>query len=125
MSVLVDTSVLVDLLRGSRAAGQLLIERRRAGPLRSSLVVRAEVLAGIRPPEEPVTRLLLDSMEWHPVDEEIVEEAGRLGRRWLPSHGGIDIADLLIAATAINLGVDLLTRNVKHFPMFPGLRVPY
>lgn len=79
----------------------------------------------MRPPEEPVTRLLLDSMEWHPVDEEIIEEAGRLGRRWLPSHGGIDIADLLIAATAIKLGVDLLTRNVKHFPMFPGLRVPY
>lgn len=125
MSALVDTSVLIDVLRGSDAATELLVARRAVGPLQSSLVVRAEVLAGMRPSEEAVTRRLLDSIEWHPVDELIVEEAGRLGRRWLPSHRGIDVADLLVAATALNLSVDLVTRNVRHFPMFPGLCAPY
>ena len=31
----------------------------------------------------------------------------------------------LVAATAERLGADLLTRNRKHFPMFPDLREPY
>jgi hypothetical protein len=49
-----------------------------------------EVLAGTRPREEPGTRLLLSTLVWHQVDAEVVEEAGALGRRWLPSHHTID-----------------------------------
>lgn len=55
----------------------------------------------------------------------MAEEAGALGRQWLPSHRGIDGADLAIAATAILLDAELLTLNVRHFPMFPELRRPY
>jgi len=82
-------------------------------------VVRAEILAGMRPHEEQPTRELLDAFEWHQVDEDTAEEASRLGRRWLPSHRGIDTADLLIAATARILDRTVLTRNVRRFPMFP------
>lgn len=103
-----------------------MLERRRAvGTLHSSLLVKTEVLSGMRAAEEPSTRELLSSVEWHEVGEAIVEEAGRLGRRWLPSHNSIDIADLIIAATATTLELPLLTRNVKHFPMFPDLQRPY
>ena len=38
---------------------------------------------------------------------------------------GIDDADYLIAATALLLEADLLTTNVCHFPMLPGLQSPY
>lgn len=31
----------------------------------------------------------------------------------------------MIAATAIVLDADLLTTNVKHFPMLAGLQAPY
>jgi len=55
----------------------------------------------------------------------VAEEAGTLGRRWLPSHNGIDSADLAIAATVIVIGGRLVTLNVRHFPMFPGLRPAY
>ncbi|MGH3765885.1 MAG: PIN domain-containing protein [Pseudonocardiaceae bacterium] len=82
----------------------------------TSVVVRAEVLAGMRPHGIERTRELLDAFEWHPVDEAIAEEAGRLGRRWLPSHCGMDAADLLIAATANTLDLLLMTSNVRHFP---------
>ena len=123
--VLVDTSVLVDSLRGFEPAGRALEDRRRRGVLHSSVVVRAEVLAGMRPHETDRTHELLDAFEWHPVDEAIAEEAGRLGRVWLPSHRGIDTADLLIAATARTIGVEMMKRNVRHFPMFPGLTAPY
>ena len=33
--------------------------------------------------------------------------------------------DHAIAATAILSGAELLTCNVRHFPMFPGLRPPW
>jgi len=55
----------------------------------------------------------------------VAEEAGALGRRWLPSHDAIDGADLAIAATATLNQLRLLTRNVRHFPMFASLRSPY
>jgi predicted nucleic acid-binding protein len=59
------------------------------------------------------------------VDEIVARRAGELGRRWRGSHSGIGVADLAIAATAEELDAALATRNVKHFPMFDGLRAPY
>lgn len=123
--VLVDTSVLVNVLRGIEPATRVLEDLRRSAVLHSSVVVRAEILAGMRPHEEQPTRELLDAFEWHQVNEDTAEEAGRLGRRWLPNHRGIDTADLLIAATARILDRTVLTRNVRHFPMFPDLSSPY
>lgn len=125
MSVLVDTSVLIDVLRGEVTAGTVLRDARRAGPLHASEVTRLEVLAGMRTTEETATRSLLAIVEWHPLDSQVAELAGELGRRWLPSNRGIDSADLAIAATAVLLDAPLLTRNVKHFPMFAGLSAPY
>jgi predicted nucleic acid-binding protein len=125
VSALVDTSVLIDYLRGHPAAAELLERERAAAPLHASEMTRLEVLAGMRAAEEEATRLLLSTLVWHPVDETVAEEAGSLGRRWLASHRTIDGADLAIAATAIRGGLRLLTRNVRHFPMFPDLRLPY
>lgn len=125
MTALVDTSILIDVLRGEPAAAALLRETRRLGWLHASEVTRLEVLAGMRPKEERATRALFGAFVWHPVDEGIAEAAGELGREWLPRNRGIDSADLAIAATAIELEVRILTRNIKHFPMFSGLTSPY
>lgn len=124
MSALVDTSVLIDYLRGHEAAAHLLEAERVADVLHASEMTRLEVLAGMRPAEEDRTRSLLSALVWHPVDAAVAEEAGALGRRWLPSHA-VDGADLAIAATTILIGGRLLTLNVRHFPMFPDLRPPY
>lgn len=77
------------------------------------------------PADEEPTRSLLSTLRWHTVDAEVPEEAGRLGRTWLPSHRTIDGADLAIAATALLLGARLLTLNVRRFPMFSDLSRPY
>jgi predicted nucleic acid-binding protein len=95
------------------------------GPLHACEVTRLEVPAGMRGPEEWATRGLLNSLIWRPLDAELAERAGALGRRWLSSHGGSDSADLAVAATALHLGLPLLTTNVRHFPMFVGLQAPY
>ncbi|QTX05999.1 type II toxin-antitoxin system VapC family toxin [Agromyces archimandritae] len=125
MSILVDTSVLIDVLRGIPEAAGVLRDARADGPLHASEITRLEVLAGMRPREEAATRELLDVLNWRPVDDRIAEVAGELGRAWLPGNRGIDSADLAIAATAIVLDARLFTRNVKHFPMFHGLTAPY
>ena len=103
----------------------VLEDHRSAGPLHASDITRLEVLAGMRLVEETATRSLLSTLIWHPVDAQVAEEAGALGRQWLPSHHTIDSADLAIAATAQLTGLPLLTKNVRHFPMFPNLTAPY
>lgn len=125
MNTLVDTSVLVDYLRGDQRAAGLLETRRAGGVLHASQITRLELLAGMRPGEEEATRLLLSTLVWRDVDAEVANQAGELGRQWLPSHHGIDSADLAIAATALLNEADLLTLNVRHFPMFPDLVRPY
>ncbi|SNT01508.1 hypothetical protein SAMN06309944_1776 [Micrococcales bacterium KH10] len=125
MNSLVDTSVLIDVLRGKDEAAQVLRGALSNGPLHASEVTRLEVLAGMRSGEEEATYRILSILTWHPLDESIADTAGELGRQWLPSHRGIDSADLAIAATASTLNAQLLTRNVKHFPMFSGLSAPY
>ncbi|OMH23592.1 hypothetical protein BKD30_11835 [Tersicoccus phoenicis] len=125
MTVVVDTSVLVDVLRGESAAASVLRKARESGHLHASEVTRLEVLAGMRAREEDATRALFGAFVWHPVDERIAEIAGELGRRWLPGNRGIDSADLAIAATTIALDARVFTRNIKHFPMFGELSAPY
>jgi predicted nucleic acid-binding protein len=125
VTALVDTSILIDYLRGLPAAGDLLERERAADVLHASEITRIEILAGMRPAEEDGTRALLSTLVWHPVDAEIAEQAGALGREWLPSHHTIDSADLAIAATAARTNARLLTRNVRHFPMFTDLQAPY
>jgi hypothetical protein len=64
------------------------------------------------------------AISWVPLDEQIARRAGRLGRDFRRSHG-LAVADLVIGATAQELGAQLATSNVRHFPMFPGLTAPY
>jgi len=48
-----------------------------------------------------------------------------VGRRYLRSHPGIEVSDLIVAALAQHLDADLKTMNLKHFPMFKNLKAPY
>lgn len=89
MTVIVDTSILIDVLRGEQAAADVLLRARERGPLGASEVTRLEVLAGMRTREEEATRGLFGAFTWHPLDERIAEIAGELGRQWLPADRGI------------------------------------
>lgn len=123
MSVVLDTSVLIDQLRGSEEAFEYLAGL-RARPLCSE-VTRIEVVQGLRSAERRAANRLFATISWVPVTESIARHAGELGRRWRGSHPGIGVADLAIAATAEELDAALATRNLKHFPMFKGLRAAY
>lgn len=123
MRTVLDTTVLIDHLRSVPGAVSHLdsIAEQPA----CSEVTRIEVLTGLRSGERSRAQALLKLVEWVPLDERIAVHAGELGRRFRASHPGLDLADLVIAATAIALGAQVATANVKHFPMFPGLEPPY
>jgi predicted nucleic acid-binding protein len=48
-----------------------------------------------------------------------------LAREYPPAYRGIDDADYLITATSVILDAELLTMNVRHFPMLGGLAPAY
>jgi predicted nucleic acid-binding protein len=60
-----------------------------------------------------------------PVDQSIGRTATSLARHHRDSYSGIDDVDYLIAATALVLDAELITTNVRHFPMLAGLRPAY
>lgn len=126
MTVVIDTSVLIDHLRGDERA-HVALERARVShtQLSASVLTKVEVLAGMRPSELDITRRLLDSLVWLEVDDDLAERAGALANQYLRSHPGIEAVDYVIAATVQRSGASLLTTNRKHFPMFSSLRAPY
>lgn len=123
MTILLDTSVVVDILRALPAA--LSYARSLDETPVCSEVTRVEILRGIRSGERAATERVFRALRWVGIDEAIARGAGEIGRTWRRSHLGIGLADLVIAATAHELGLRLATANVKHFPTFEGLRPPY
>jgi predicted nucleic acid-binding protein len=109
--ILVDSDVLVDHLRGHR--------RFEAGrdEVHVSTITRAELFAG-RATEERRVRTLLAPMIELAVDAPIAERAGRIRRTT-----GTRLADAVIAATALEHGLTLVTRNLRDFAAVRGLRL--
>jgi len=123
VSVLFDTSIVIDLLRGFSPA--LAYARALEELPTCSEITRVEVLRGLTSAERVPTERLFAALRWVGVDETIARRAGGIGRTWRRSHQGMATADLIIAATAEELGLELATLNIKHFPMFRDLRPPY
>ncbi len=126
MTVVADTSVLVDYLRGVDQARRLLRPLfERGEPIAGSVLTRIELTIGMRPEERRSTDALVAALTWLPVDSVVAEEADSLARRFGRSHSGIDAVDYCVAASARVHGLDLWTLNIRHFPMFPALRPPW
>ncbi|MDE2767693.1 MAG: PIN domain-containing protein [Chloroflexota bacterium] len=123
---LLDTSVAIEHLRGVEASSNLLRRLIASGePVGASEVVRFELLAGVRHDQRDDLERFCAALTWVPVDEPVVRAAGSLARQYRRAYQGIDDIDFLIAGTALLLDADLLTTNVRYFPMFNGLQSPY
>jgi predicted nucleic acid-binding protein len=120
---LLDTTVLVDLLRKNAAAVAWL--RSTTGKPAVSVISLTELYAGARSRREEQELLALErSFRILNLDRDIAVRAGVFVRLYGASHN-IDDPDAIIAATADHHGLALATLNVKHFPMFPKLKRPY
>lgn len=109
--VLVDTDVLIDHLRGARTFTP------PSGRVCYSTVTRCELFAG-RHVDEEVVRKLLAPFGEVPVDRDVAERAGRIRR----AHR-VRTPDAIVAASALENGLTLWTRNTRDFAGIAGLRV--
>ncbi len=118
MKAFVDADILIWHLRGERKACRFLrgLLDDPSVELWTGAMQRAEVLFFMRPAEEEMTTLLLSQLKTAPVDQSVIDEAGRLYRKWNPSHG-VDANDSILAATVLRSGGVLYTLNKKHYPM--------
>jgi predicted nucleic acid-binding protein len=124
--ILLDSSVAIDYLRDRTDAVRVVESLAlTAAWLGASEIVRFEILAGIRPAEVEGVESFFAQLGWVAVDEPISRRAAALARQHRPAFGGIEDADYLIAATALELEARLLTANVRHFPMLEGLEPAY
>jgi len=121
-AILIDTCIWVDVLRGKPVAVSY-VQSLEERPLISALAA-AELVAGVKGKDEPQRlKALLHSLEVVDVDLTVAELAGQIKAEFGPSHGTC-LADAVIAATAQIHKADLVTLNVKHFPMLNCVR-PY
>jgi len=115
-TVLVDTDVLINFLRGKRQAKEFLLSQlNNSISIFCSVITVAEIHAGMRPHEMEKTRGLLDNLEIIPVTRNIAEKAGHY-KQAIKSHP-LELDDCLIAATAHLHNASLATCNVRHYPM--------
>ena len=116
--VLVDSDVLIELLRGRNAE---IVERwielaRTNAMVAYSPVSSAEVWCGARAAEANAITAVFAALTCVPIDAVVGKRAGEYLARFHASHA-MELGDALIAATASVHTLRLWTRNRKHFPM--------
>ena len=122
--LLLDTTVLIDVLRG-KAAAERLRELRADEPVPYVCAINVEeIWRGARATEEAVVDRLLGSLRLAPLGVEEGARAGRWRRDFAAAGVTLTQADCLIAAAALGTGATVATGNPKHFPM-PELAVEH
>lgn len=119
MNAVIDTNVLVDYLRGIKAAREELL-RYRAPAI--SLITWMEILVGAQSDEEErLLRNFLDRFELLPITQAVADQAVHIRRA-----DRLRLPDAIIWATARSQNALLVTRNTRDFPPdHPSIRIPY
>jgi predicted nucleic acid-binding protein len=114
--VIIDSDVIIEVLRGNRRTAGWLRSRATGGTgLRYSPVSRAEIRAGARASDLPSITGFFATLAATPIQGSTADIAGEQLARFGRSHG-VQMGDALIAAAAIELSDELATFNAKHFP---------
>jgi predicted nucleic acid-binding protein len=115
--VLLDSTVLIDALRGRPAARRVGALRRRGVEPWTCAISVEEIWRGLRPEEEPIAHRLFTGLRMAPLG---LAEGARAGawRRVFAAQGvTLHQADCLVAAAAVSIDANLATANVADFPM--------
>ena len=121
--LLLDTDILIEYLRGSYPAEDFI--NQLEGVLYISAITVAELYAGVRKGKEAEElQAFIDTFEVINITKDIAKMGGLYRNKYKPSHG-TGLADAIIAATAESIDTQVVTFNVKHFPMFENVIKPY
>ncbi len=110
----VDTGVLIDFLRGHPYAASLFRRLVKEGEPAISAITHAEILAAARLGTEDATTRVLDGFITIAVSPAIARRAGSLLNQSRARNEDLGIADALIASTALELDLPLVTNDVDR-----------
>ena len=115
--LLLDTTVLIDALRGRPAAVRVAGLRRTGTEPWACAISVEEIWRGLRPGEELPARRLFNGLRLAPLGTSEGMRAGRWHRSFALQGVTLHQADCLVAAAAAGIGAALATANVDDFPM--------
>lgn len=117
MLQVLDTTVLIDHLRGRPAAERVLALAGRGITAATTAINIEEIVRGLRPSEDELARQLFEGLVVLPVTAEAAWMAGEWRRAHAARGTTLWQADCLIAAVSVLAGAPLATGNPKDFPM--------
>ena len=126
--MILDSAVLIDVLRGSSDVAELIEDVDARGTPFVSAVTVMELHEGIHladatADERTKVRQLLTDINELPFDRECAVRAGRINADLVSSGEPIDETDVMIAATALVHDYPVVTRNAARFERIDGLTV--
>ena len=123
--VLLDTTVLIDLLRGREGAISRLRQLHDRGDTPYVCAINVEEVArGLRPNEEAAAGQLMSALGASPLSRAEGWVAGEWRRQHASRGTTLSQADCLIAASAAAIGARVATGNSPDFP-FPDLDIEH
>lgn len=123
MKLVVDTSILIDHLRGGNTWKEIMAESRKDIELFVPTIVIFELFSGqsTRKPSIAVEIYqLLDNFKKVELDENIAKIAGELFR---DTKNTLQVPDYIIAASALQVNAQVVTLNKKHFDQIPNINL--
>ena len=115
--LLLDTTVLIDALRGRPAAARVAGLRRMGTEPWACAISVEEIWRGLRSGEELSARRLFNGLRLAPLGAAEGMRAGSWRRSYAMRGVTLHQADCLVAAAAAGVGAALATANVDDFPM--------
>ncbi|HEY8807701.1 MAG TPA: PIN domain-containing protein [Candidatus Limnocylindria bacterium] len=117
-AVLLDTTVIIDLLRGRADARRRLTQLHGSGDSPYVCAINVEeTVRGLTPSERDVARALFSGLRIVPLTDVEGWRAGEWRRSYASRGTTLAQADCLIAAAAVAIGGRLATGNPRDFPM--------
>jgi len=128
--MLLDTSFLIDLLRGNNPnalekAKELdnKFERKSIASISIMELWRGAMQSHLQEIEKRDINNLLSSLLIHPFNENEAKKAGEVEAELKKSGKMIDLEDIMIAGIALVHNEIILTRNKKHFSKIKGINI--
>lgn len=122
-SILLDTDLLIDLANNDSIAKERLVKESHKFLLTISIITELELIVGCRNKQElEALDKFLRQFSIFQLNHEISTKAEELMRSYYLSHGLL-IADALIAATAIENQIPLLSKNQRDYRFISELNL--